>query len=797
MQFNEQWLREWVDPRLDSHALSELLTLAGLEVESRTPVTSLNLSAANRRRLLVGRIEEVKPHPKADKLKLCKVQIGPRKWLSVVCGAPNASVGLVAPIARIGAEFPGMKIEKTTIRGVVSEGMLCSARELGLAEQSASLMELDADAIPGTALSTHLALDDQVFELGLTPNRGDCLSVRGIAREVAVLSGSGMKIRPIKPIRARHSEKWEIQLQAPEQCARFVGRVIRGIDMHARSPDWMQERIRRAGLRPINPVVDITNLVMLEIGQPMHAYDLDKLSGMVMARLANNGERLRLLDGSMVRLRANDLVIADQKKAVGLAGIMGGEQTAISATTTNIFLEAAFFCPQSMQGKARRLGMHTDASHRFERGVDPTGQVAAIEMATRLLLAVSGGEPGKVCHAVSRRHLPIRRPISLERSEPPRILGMKVPDAKIERILTHLGMSVSSMTTGWKVTPPPWRFDLTGSHDLVEEIGRCHGFGKVPARMPVVAARVGGDRESIVGMSRLRQTLTARGYHEAINYSFVDPKTQQKLCAPGQAIALTNPLAENMSEMRLSLLPGLLANVQRILNRQESRVRLFETGNVFRKQGHQRLESPKIGAVITGSALPCHWSAKPRMVDFFDLKGDLMALLSLTGTARSLDFQSTDHPLLHPGQCAQVIQQGRLIGHLGKLHPRQQNMLDIHPPVFLFELELSVLTETELPKFKSISRFPIVLRDLSVVVPQTIPMGDIIPLVRKAAGENLKSIELFDIYTGEKIEKNKKSLTFRLVFQSESRNLTSDETDFRIGEIMAALNRAIGGKLRT
>ena len=395
MLFNEHWLREWVNPRLDSAALAEVLTLAGLEVKSLEPATSLDLSAGNRKRLLVGRIEAVSPHSEEDRLRVCRVRVGGRRPINVVCGAPNAAVGLVIPVARIGARLPGGVIRKMEIRGVVSEGMLCSAAELGLAEQSTGLMELDPGTLPGTPLADHLELDDRVFELGLTPNRGDCLSIRGIAREVAVLTGARLRITDPVPVRAGNPEVLDIDLKAPAHCARFAGRIVRRIDMHARTPDWMREKLRRAGLRPINPVVDITNLVMLETGQPMHAYDLDKLSGGIVVRLARNGERLKLLDGATVRLKPDNLVIADHRRAVGLAGIMGGEGTAISDMTTDIFFEAAFFSPQHMLGKARRLGMHTDASHRFERGVDPAGQVAAVELATRLLLDVAGGSPGK------------------------------------------------------------------------------------------------------------------------------------------------------------------------------------------------------------------------------------------------------------------------------------------------------------------------------------------------------------------------------------------------------------------
>ena len=797
MLFNEHWLREWVNPRLDSAALAEVLTLAGLEVESLEPATPLDLSAGNRKRLLVGRIDAVSPHPGEDRLRVCRVLAGGRRPITVVCGAPNAAVGLVIPVARIGARLPGGVIRKMEIRGVVSEGMLCSAAELGLAEQSTGLMELDPGTLPGTPLADHLELDDRVFELGLTPNRGDCLSIRGIAREVAVLTGARLRISDPVPVRAGNPEVLDIDLKAPAHCARFAGRIVRRIDMHARTPDWMREKLRRAGLRPINPVVDITNLVMLETGQPMHAYDLDKLSGGIVVRLARNGERLKLLDGATVRLKPDNMVIADHRRAVGLAGIMGGEGTAISEMTTDIFFEAAFFSPQHMLGKARRLGMHTDASHRFERGVDPAGQVAAVELATRLLLDVAGGSPGKTCHAVAARALPKRHAILLERGEIPRILGARVPSAAVQRILKRLGMKVSPANGGWKVTPPAWRFDITGQHDLVEEVGRCNGFERILPRFPVSAARHGANPEAAVSMPRIRRALAARGYHEAINYSFVDPVLQQRLLESGPGVRLSNPLAENMSEMRQSLIPGLLGNLQRNLNRQEVRVRLFETGNVFERNGRKRREHPRIAALATGMAMPRHWGEPARQVDFFDLKGDLAALLELTGDAERFAFEASEHPVFHPGQSARILLGKREVGRLGRLHPLKQKLLDLDVPAFLFELDLSILEESVLPKFRPLSRFPAVQRDLSVIVDQGVVAADMLSLVRKTAGKDLKLLELFDIYTGERIEYNKKSFTFNLVFQSDSRSLTSAEIDTVTAEIVKALEAGVGARLRS
>ncbi len=798
MQFNENWLREWVDPGLNSVDLAEQLTLAGLEVETLEPVTPLDLSQSNRRRLLVGCIQTVAPHPDADRLKLCQLQIGGKRLLNVVCGAANTSVGLVVPVARAGAYLPdGNKVEKTVIRGVESEGMLCSAMELGMADQSTGLMELDRDACPGMLLSDHLALDDHVLKLGLTPNRGDCLSIRGIAREVAVMPGSRRLDRVYTPPRTRLSEGLAIHLNAPAHCARFAGRIVRDINMYARTPDWMREKLRRAGLRSLNPIVDITNLVMLETGQPMHAYDLDKLSGGIVVRLARKGESLTLLDGTMIRLQADDLVIADYERVVGLAGIMGGDSTAISDTTSNIFLEAAFFSPQYLLGKARRLGMNTDASHRFERGVDPMGQREALAMATRLVLEISEGKIGKPCHAVSPKHLPRRTSIRLDQEAVSRTLGTSVPASRIQRILKRLGMRVSPVQTGWKVTPPSWRFDITGQHDLVEEVGRCHGLEQIPPRMPLSMASQGVSQETTVSLSRIRKVLMARGFHEAINYSFVDPKVQHDLLESDRGIRLSNPLTETMSEMRISLLPGLLANLHRVLNRQESRVRLFETGNVFERQDHKRRECLKIAALATGTAMPRHWDEYPRVVDFFDLKGDLLALLELTGNVQQFVFDVADHPLLHPGQSARVSLGDHPVGYIGKLNPLKQKILNIEQSTVVFELDLLVLAATRVPKFRPLSRFPAVQRDLAVVVDRGVVLAEMLPLIRKVAGHNLKSLELFDHYIGERVEKNKKNLAFSLVFQSESRNLTSCEIDTIILEIVKVLKQGVSAELRT
>ena len=799
MQVSESWLKEWVDINIGTAELAERLTLAGLEVASTDPVTELDGSPRNQEKLVVGQITDIHPHPTADRLKVCQVDVGKPKLLKIVCGAPNARKGLIVPVAKNGAKLPGIAIKKSEIRGVQSEGMLCSIAELGLYDQAAGLMELDAKAMPGTLLFEYLDLEDYVFEIDLTPNRGDCLSVQGIAREVSALTGERLRKFRVKKVRSTSERQLPIVLQAPDSCSRFVGRAIHGINMHAITPDWMKEKLRRSGLRSINPVVDITNYVMLETGQPMHAYDFDKLSGGIVVRMAGNNEKLNLLDGSKVTLSPEFLVIADHDKAVGLAGIMGGDSTAISERTKNIFFEAAFFSTSGILGKARQLGMHTDASHRFERGVNPYGQTDAVERATSLLVEIAGGEPGKVCHAFDRKHLPSVRAINFDKSEIPRLLGIKIPATKVRSILQRLGMQVENISTGWKVTPPAWRFDISGQHDLVEEVGRCFGYDKVSPRMPASIARIGGYPESSVGLSKVKNILTCLGYSESINYSFLDSDFQKMLMECKKGIMLANPLADNLAEMRQSLLPGLLSTLMRNLNHQHSRVRIFESGNVFHRRGKSRSETPRIAALATGLLLPKQWGAQAREVDFFDIKGDLEQLLAVVGArgSRTFAFKPGTHPALHPGQSATIYKGRRTIGHLGQLHPAKQTALDIEKPVFMFEIDLEAISTADLPQYVPISRFPPVQRDLAVVVDKEVPAATILDVVNQSAGEQLKKLELFDIYTGERVENNKKSFAFSLTFQSESSSLKAGEIEAIIENIIKALQNAAGAQLRT
>ena len=814
MLVSEAWLREFVSPRIDAKELAERLTMGGLEVESMQPAAP----SLHKKRVIVGRIIASRAHANAPRLQVCEVEVGSRAALSIVCGAANVKAGCTVAVALIGAKLPGGEVRAREIAGVKSEGMICSASELGLSEQSDGVMLLDDEAQNhhslGASLSDYLALSDTIFELTLTPNRGDCLGILGVAREVAALTGATMQPLRIKKNRAVNASHLPIALRAPRACPRYVGRAVRNVDLAARTPDWMAERLRRSGARSVNIAVDITNYVMLELGQPMHAFDLDKLHGGIVVRMAKPREKLRLLDGSTVKLERDHLVIADRKSALALGGIMGGYDSAISSATRHVYLEAAFFPAAHIIGKARRLGMHTDASHRFERGVDPAMQAQAMERATQLLVAIAGGEPGPVSDEWAREHVPRPLKIKFNPSEITRLLGASVPSNRVRTMLTQLGMRVSaghasnmasnktSGKTSWSVTVPSWRSDLSGAHDLVEEVGRIHGFDHIAPRPPLASATVGGHPENQISTMRIKQKLVERGYFEAITYSFVDGHIQRAL-TDAVGIKVRNPMADNLAVMRRSLWPGLLDAVKTNLNRQHERVRLFETGNVFLKDHARsaRREVHRVAAVASGSVLPKQWGEPSRAVDFFDIKGDLLALLALSEFRQTIQFHHADHhathPALHPGRSAQIKLGKDCIGHLGQLHPDHQKLMDIDQSVYLFELDWSFMQKVPLPSFSAVSRYPAVRRDLAVVVESDVEAQDVLNVARSAAGNLLVDLELFDIYQGKGIEKNHKSFAFRLTFQSESSNLTAGEVDAKTVKIMEVLQRQLGARLRT
>nr|VFJ73431.1 MAG: phenylalanyl-tRNA synthetase beta subunit [Candidatus Kentron sp. FW] len=798
MRFSEKWLREWVDPPISTEELTAQLTALGLEVDSVEP------AAPELDGIVVGNVLSVAKHPNADRLTVCSVDTGSEAPLTVVCGAPNVREGLRVPVAGIGARLAdGTKMKRARIRGQESQGMLCSARELGLAASADGLMELAPDAGPGTTLSDHLALDDTCIEIDLTPNRGDCLSVAGIAREVGALNHCPLTPPTMAPVPSGIPDEFPVTLESPADCPRYVGRIIRNIDPAAQTPTWMRERLRRSGLRGISPVVDITNYVMLELGQPMHAFDLDKLAGEIKVRKAKQTETLSLLDGTEVTLRPDTLVIADARGPIALAGIMGGTESAVTETTRHIFLESAFFTPKSLAGQARHYALHTDSSHRFERGVDFESQRLAVERASALLLEIVGGEPGPIIERTSESDLPRPTSVRLRKSRLQRLLGLSPSSETVSGVLTRLGMTVLTDTDDetWNVTPPAFRFDVAIEADLIEEIARVTGYDRIPVKRPVLPF-VNRESRAALSPARMRQVLVERGYREAITYSFVDPNTASLLGTDTESmLALQNPISTEMAVMRTTLLPGLLQAVLYNIRRQQPRVRLFETGLAFNRdddRGHENrlIQKQVLGAVATGPAFAEQWGIPGRDVDFFDVKSDLEALLSLTGRAAEYRFVRSAHPALHPGQNAVIERAGHPIGWIGNIHPRIARAFKLVGNTLVFQIELAALDGPALPKYSPLSKFPAIRRDIAIIVDADILAGTVRNFIRQSATDILKNIILFDEYRGKGINPNQKSLAFGLLFQDTSRTLQDMEIDGLVTEIMTALRDHFGATPR-
>jgi len=788
MKFNELWLREWVNPALDTQALAAQLTMAGLEVDAVEPV------AAPFSGVVVGEIVTIEQHPDADKLRVCQVSNG-AETVQVVCGAANARLGLRVPFAQLGALLPGdFAIKKAKLRGVESFGMLCAAAELGLAEQSDGLLELPADAPVGEDIRHYLQLDDKLIEIGLTPNRADCLSIAGIAREVAVLNGVAVNAVATAPVAPDIDDVFPVEIAAADECPQYLGRVIRHVDLKRATPQWLSERLRRSGIRSIDPVVDVTNYVMLELGQPMHAFDLAQLSGGVRVRLAIAGEQLETLDGQTQTLRPDTLVIADHRGPLALAGIMGGRPSAVGEGTSDIFLESAFFTPSLLAGRARSYGLHTESSHRFERGVDYHLQQRAIERATRLILDIVGGKAGPV--TVVSKSLPRPASIVLRRASIARLLGMELDDARVEGILQGLGVVLERVDEGWRAVPPSWRFDLTIEVDLIEELARVYGYNHLPVRPISSELPLAAKPENRLNTSALRRVLVARGYQEAITYSFVDPKLQA-LLAPGQTVVeLRNPISSDMSAMRTTLWAGLLNTAIHNLNRQQSRLRLFEMGLRFVPGADGLQQEPMLAALISGRRNPESWGDGSEPVDFYDLKGDLEAVLALARVEGEVDFVPGHNSALHPGQCADIRHKGTVVGHIGALHPELQRQLDISQPVYLLEIALSSLSGGPLPAFHELSRYPEVRRDLAVLVDRSLPAENVLTAVREAAGDSLRDLRLFDVYQGKGIDPQRKSLALGLTFQHSSRTLTEDEINAAVDAVVNLLASRFEATLR-
>ena len=793
MRISLQWLSEWVGGSLPAPKdLAARLTMAGLEIEG------VEAAAPPLPGVIVGEIVERVKHPDADTLSVCQVSTG-TATVQIVCGAPNARVGLKAPLATVGAQLPGgMEIKKARLRGVESFGMLCSARELALSDESSGLLELPGELRTGDSLIAALGLDDTILEVNLTPNRGDCMSVLGIAREVAALTGQPLTGPALAAVPAASRETFPVELTAGAGCARFASRVIRGLNPQARSPAWMQERLRRAGLRPISAAVDVTNYVMLELGQPMHAYDLRELAGGIVVRRARAGETLKLLDGREIAMDESVLVIADHEKSLGLAGVMGGDHSGIGDDTTDVLLEVAFFLPESIAGRGRRYGLVTDASQRFERGVDPTLQSRAIERATALLCACAGGTPGPTQLTELVDELPQPTIVQLRPERARRVIGADICDATIASMLAGLGMSLGQSGNAWRVTPPTWRFDVAIEEDLIEEIARTHGFDHIPetvqaARQPIPAVtetRIRGDAAADV--------LVQRGYFEAITYSFIEPG-QQELFAPGApSLTLSNPISAELATMRGSLWPGLAAALASNQRRQQPRVRLFEVGRKFvvaRDDGALH-EVPVIAGIAAGSAVPEQWSAPRAAVDFFDVRADVEALLRATGAAGEFRFVPGQHPALHPGQTAEIRRGAAHAGWIGRLHPDVERRLELTYSGIVFELELETAMAAVVPHFHEVSRFPSVRRDLAIVVEEAVPVQKLLDCVQNAAGEVLRDTTVFDIYRGAGIETGRKSVAIGLNLQDVSRTLTDDETDAIVARVVSDLERECSATIR-
>ncbi|WP_293370764.1 phenylalanine--tRNA ligase subunit beta [Nevskia sp.] len=785
MKLSENWLREWVNPPATATELAHKLNMAGLEAEAEPMLTVLPQG------IVVGKIVSATPHPQADRLRVCEVDAGTGEILQIVCGAANARPGILIPAALPGAVLPnGTQIGKAALRGVESSGMLCSASELGLAEKSEGLLELDPGAKPGTPIEKHLGLVDNSIVLELTPNRGDALSILGLARETAALYGIQMTAPRVKPAVVEPETRISVVVEDMAGCPHYVGRVVQGLDAAARTPDWMSERLRRSGIRTIHPVVDITNYVLLELGQPMHGFDAAQLKGAIRVRRAKAGEQLKLLNEQTISLDPRDLLITDDSGPLVLAGVMGGEASGCSTTTTSIFLEAACFEPVSIATSGRRHKLLSDSRYRFERGVDPALQRQALERATALVQEICGGKAGPIVEVgTAPAHV---AEIGLRHSQVNRLLGCEIPAARIAPLLQSLGMSVNPTgASSWQIKVPPHRYDLRIEADLVEEIGRLHGYDNIAPRAYAAELAPFSPKETTRALDRVKDALVARGYQEVVTYSFVDPKIQAQLDPETPGVALDNPIAETMSVMRTTIWSGLIPTWQYNRQRQQKRARLFEAGAVYALEGEANREQAKLAGLIAGPALPEQWGAAARPVDFFDAKADLEALF---GT--SLRYEAGQHPALHPGRTARIVRDGVAVGWLGALHPKLADMLDVPDALYLFELDWAAVRDIALPVPGGVSEFPSSRRDLAFVVDEAVAAGAIAEVIRDAAGPLLKSLQTFDVYRGTGLPPGRKSIAFGLIFQDYSRTLNVEEVDAAAQSVAASVHARLGGLVR-
>lgn len=800
MKFSESWLREWVKPAINSEELAHQITMAGLEVDEVAPV------AGEFTGVKVGKVVECGQHPDADKLQVTKIDINAvdaednKELLDIVCGASNCRLGLTVAVATVGAVLPGdFKIKKAKLRGVPSHGMLCSFSELGIDVESDGILELPEGSTLGMDVRELLELNDVAIDVDLTANRADCFSIRGLAREVGVLNRADVTEPTIEAVTTSIEDTVSIDVKATEACPRYLGRVIKNVNAKAETPIWMQEKLRRCGIRSIDAIVDITNYVMLEQGQPMHAFDLSKIDGGIVVRMAEQDEKLTLLDGNEAKLNSNTLVIADQNKALAIAGIFGGKESGVTSETTDIMLECAFFAPDHIRGRARAYGLHTDSSLRFERGVDSTLQATAMERATQLLVELCGGEVAPISAAESKADLPKESTVALRRSKLDGLLGHHIPSTDVVEILTRLGCVVETTDTGWTATSPSWRFDIAIEQDLIEEVGRIYGYNNIPNQAPVAALNMNDHKEANQPLKRVRDLLVDRGYHEAITYSFVEPE-QQKLIVPEiEPLILPFPISADMSAMRLSLWTGLINTVVHNQKRQQPRVRLFESGLRFipeESAENGMRQEMMLAGIIAGTRGEEHWDIATNTVDFFDLKGDLEAVLELTANELAYEFKAAQHPALHPGQTAAIVVDGKEVGFIGTVHPELERKFGLNGRTIMFEIEWDAINTRVIPEAAAVSKFPANRRDIAIVADEAIASGDIVAECLASGGELLTSAKLFDVYRGQGVEDGKKSLAIALTLQSVERTLEEADITSAVDAIVAAIGEKFSATLR-
>lgn len=792
MKVSKLWLREWVNFSLTEKELADQLTMAGLEVDAVSPV------AGNFTQVIVAEVLSTKSHPDADKLTLCEVNANKDKPLKIVCGATNVRPGLKVALAMIGAHLPGdLQIKESKLRGELSQGMLCSATELGLSEHSEGIMELDNNAPIGMDLREYLALDDHVFDIDLTPNRADCFSVLGIAREVAVINKLPLIEHPVTTIPPEIDDILSVNLKNPDACPRYCGRIIRNINTEATTPVWMVERLRRGGIRTLHPIVDVMNYVMLELGQPMHAFDLSKISGEINVRFSNSAEQLELLDGQEITLNENVLVIADSEKPLAMAGIMGGLASAVHENTQNVFLESAYFNPVTIAGVARKYGLFSDSSQRYERGVDPCLQTKALERATELVLSIAGGVPGPVIESCDKKFLPGTVSFLFDTTKVKKLTGLSIPLSEVKNLLEGLGIVITKETNHFfEVTIPSHRVDLQQDADLVEETIRLYGYDKlhVQPMNTSIQAGVTSAKEKIT--ARVSSWFSAKGYHETISYSFVDPELQEALYPQKEFMKLLNPISSELSQMRAGMWPGLIASMIYNVHRQQTAVKLFEIGVVFDLEEGRLTERPCVAGILMGDQGHLNWSEPTRLFDFYDLKGDLQSLFSLL-KLDNVEFIQLPHHALHPGQSAQIVINGKHSGWIGVLHPRLSDVFDLHQDVILFELNLESLINPTTPLYKSISKYPQIRRDLSFLVDRQISAMQIERVVRNTVKEDwLKSFDVFDVYMGNGIPEGKKSLAISMTLKDDTRTLIDTEINLVISAIIKKLENEFSILLR-